>query len=200
MEYRKFIQRPIKNRKPITSFKMNKILCQDAIYTIATNDVEVQGLKFSKAFFYDFNDNVENQNLDDLYVLDGVAHIHKLSNSNLPLVRDRALYTFLYLEGDLNLAYLNAIATNPWLDDLSNRSLRFMSHRAIEIKNTILRLDKTQLYSNIIDHLDTGFTPRGRWGLDYVFKWKHPHQEPLVQVTPDIRLVPFREYINYFEE
>ena len=200
MEYQKFIQRKIKHIRPITSFKMIKTLCQDAIHTIASNDVEFQGMKFSKAFFYDFNNNVQDQYLGDLYILDGVEYLHQLSKSELPLVRDRHLYAFLYLDGDINAAYLNALETNPWLDDLSNRTVRLFSSRASEIKNVIQHINKTKIYTSIKEHVDVGFTPRGVWGLDYVFKWKTPHIPAKVHVTDEITLKPFEEYINYFKE
>lgn len=199
MEFQKFLQRPIKFDKPITSFRMNRTLCQDTLFTLAHNKRVVKSFIFTKAFFYDFFDNTTNISFDSLYVLDGVEYLHKRSKSTKPLVRDRALYSFLYLDGDATSAFASAVITNPWLNELSNRRLRYMSERASAIKSEIYRIGSVDIIGAIKEHLDSGFTPRGVWGLDYIFRWKH-NTEPALQVNDDIRLIPLAEYIELFKE
>lgn len=199
MEFNKFLKRPIKPKKPITSFKMNRTLCQDVLFSLAHDVKSVNSLPFTRAFFYDFFDNTDND-INYLYVIDGVEYLHRISGTDKPLVRDRALYSFLYLDSNCTRLYASAIETNPWLDGFCSRRLRFMSERAMSIKMEIHRIVKERISYVVRHNLEDGFTPRGVWGLDYIFKWQNLNALPQQQLTEDMKLTPMSEYVSYFKE
>ena len=200
MEFKKFSAREIKSTYPIMAIKMQEVLCQDLLFDLNVNYCEADSFKFSTAFFYDFYKIRDRVSWDNVYVLDGVEFLHRSVNSNKPLVRDRALYKFLYKKQDTASAFVEAIVTNPWLNDLCIRPMRIMSDRVTVINSVVAQFAFNNIQKAIIQDLDSGFTPRGVWGLDYMFMWKTHHDEPVVHVNGEISLIRLDEYIKYFSQ
>ncbi|MFF2798084.1 hypothetical protein [Lysinibacillus xylanilyticus] len=200
MEWRKFSARKIESTYPITAIKMNKILCQDILFNLGSSFTEIESLKFSTAYFYDFHRIRKRVAWENIYVLDGVEFLHRQSGSNKPLIRDRALYSFLYLSEDSTYTFAEAIVTNPWLSDLCNMPLRLMSERVSVIKNMVSQVAFSKIYKAVEEDLDSGFTPRGVWGLDYMFMWKSFHVEPALEINEDLKLIPLLDYVKSFSK
>lgn len=199
MEFKKFSARDIKAEFPITAIRMNKSLCQDILFDLNSKFTEIDSFKFSSAFFYDFNKISIGVSWDKVFVIDGVDFLHKYSKSSKPLIKDRSLYAFLYLPDNDSSAFAEAIVTNPWLNDLCNQPLRLLSERALAVKATVARVSSTLVYTSVIDSLSPGFTPRGIWGLDYMFMWKSHHLEPEMKITDTLSLVTLTDYVNSFK-
>lgn len=199
MEFKKFSARDIKANFPITAIRMNKSLCQDILFDLNSKFTEIDSFKFSSAFFYDFNMISVGVSWDKIFVIDGVEFLHRHSRSSKPLVKDRALYAFLYLPDNDNSAFAEAIVTNPWLNDLCSHPLRLLSERVSAVKTTIAQVSSTLVYNAVIQDLGTGFTPRGIWGLDYMFMWKSHHLEPELKITETLSLMTLTEYVNSFK-
>lgn len=200
MEFKKFSARDIKSTFPITAIRMHKPLCQDVLFDLSSRFTEVESFKFSSAFFYDFYQIRERVAWENIYVLDGVEYLHRQTGTNKPLVRDRALYSFLYLVEDSSSAFAEALATNPWLNDLCNRPLRLLSERVLVVKSAVAQIASSCIYKAVLDDLDSGFTPRGVWGMDYMFMWKSFHIQPNLQINGSLHLVTLTDYVNSFNE
>lgn len=200
MEFKKFSARGVKANFPITAIRMHKTLCQDILFDLSSSLQEVGSYKFSRAYFYDFYKILDGVHYDNVYVLDGVELLHRYANTDKPLVKDRALYSFLYLAEDKTSTFAEAILTNPWLNNLCNRPLRLLSERVSVIESVIAQISSSVIYSSVLENLDSGFTPRGVWGLDYMFAWKSFHDEPKVQINDKLMLIPLTEYINTFSK
>lgn len=200
MEFKKFSAREIKSHFPITAISMHEPLCQDVLFDLNRNFTEIESFKFSSAFFYDFYKIRTGVNWDHIYVLDGVEFLHRQSQSDKPLVKDRALYSFLYLEENSSSEFALALATNPWLNDLCDRPMRLLSERVVAVRNAIARIGSSIVYSAINKHLDSGYTPRGVWGYDYMFMWKNANIEAGLKITEEISLCTLTDYINSFTE
>lgn len=200
MEFKKFSARNIKADFPITAIRMHKVLCQDILFDLNSKFTEIDSFKFSSAFFYDFNMISVGVNWDKVFVIDGVEFLHRYSGSTKPLVRDRALYAFLYLPDSNASTFAEAMITNPWLNNLCNRPLRLLSERVSAVKSTISRVSSSIVYNSIVQAKSLqGFTPRGVWGLDYMFMWKSHHLEPELKITETVSLITLADYVKSFK-
>lgn len=200
MEFKKFSARSFVSEYPIIAIKSHRTLCQDILFDLTTNFVEKDTLKFSSAYFYDYRQVRAKTDWNTIYVIDGVSYLHQKSGTDKPLVKDRPLYYFLYVANDDVSAFAEALVTNPWLNDLCDRPTQFMSERVAIIRSIIRNVNSRDISGQIIDLLSPSFTPRGIWGLDYMFLWKTPNLPPELQLNESITLIPLSEYIDSFGE
>lgn len=198
MEFKKFSAREIKSSYPITAISMHRTLCQDLLFDLSSRTVSVDSFTFSSAYFYDFYKIREGVVWDNIFVLDGVSILHKSTGTSQPLIRDRALYSFLYTDISKPELFARALVTNPWLNDLCKQPFRLLSERVVSIMKNINSLAWGTIYSAIVDHLDSGFTPRGVWGMDYMFMWKGYHLTARKEIAPGVTLITLEEYIESF--
>lgn len=200
-EFKKFVARDIKSNFPITAIRMERVLCQDILFDLNNKFTATGANRFSGTFFYDFFKITAEVDFNSIYVIDGVKFLHEHSGTGKPLVRDRALYKFLYTTESSNTSYAEALATNPWLNDLSNTPTRLMSEKVFVVRNAVAQLITKEIMSSaIINKLSDKFTPRGVWGYDYMFRWKELWEKPELELTPQVTLIPLAEYVQSFEE
>lgn len=201
-ELMKYLQREVKYERPLNTCRVNKTLCQDILFKLGQPYVQVGQLKFASKFFYDFNSLTY---VDDscLFVIDGVEALHKKYGGDYPLVKTRSLYLFLYTNySDETEDYVSALADNPWLDNLSYGYHTRISQRASSVRSTVNHFYK-DIQTDIIMYADVDrdtFTPRGVWGLDFIFSTKPNY----VGSNPDtnvgaFKMKPLVEYKASFE-
>ena len=197
-EFNKFTPRKIKAVYPITAIPMHRTLCQDLLFDLSSRSVSVGSFTFSNAYFYDFYKISDGVHWSNIFVLDGVGVLHKSVGTNQPLVRDRALYSFLYLDTGKAELFARALVTNPWLNDLCKQPLRLMSERVNAVMGSIKEIWNKEIYTPILEQVDSGFTPRGVWGIDYMFMWKTHVSTVNTHVNENLSLITLDEYIKYF--
>lgn len=198
-EFQKFSSREIKSDVPITSLGINSALCQDVWYDLDLKFMRYNAYHFSKAFFYDLYNIRSNTDWSRIFVLDGVKHLHKVSGSSLPLVKDRTLHYLLYSPDVSTSNFIEAIKVNPWLNDLA-KSSDLLDDKPFAVQRYASGNHYQQLMRDIINEVPKEFTPRGAWGLDFMFLLK-ANNNPVSSFTigDGIDVVSLKEYQESFE-
>lgn len=198
MEFKKYSSRTASLTGSLASLRLNKVMCEDLISSIASPLTQIGTLEFSTVYFLDFNKLGEKTDFSRLYVLDGVKYLHEKSGSSFPLIRNRDLFYFLYSDNVNNAIFSKALLTNPWLNELCPIPTQFMSERVRKIKEEITRFNASKLRKTIFDDVSSDYTPRGVWGLDYMFLWKRYDTPPETQLGFGMELVNIDEYVQSF--
>lgn len=200
MEFQKYSARTVPTVRALSSLKVNKLLCEDLLFSVGEPVNNRESFAFSSAYFLDFNKVTQKVDWGNLYVLDGVKYLHKISGTSLPLVKNRDLFYFLYANNDSNAAFCKALLTNPWLNDICNQPAQFMSEKVFCIKDAVSHFNSSTIMKVILGSVSEDFTPRGVWGLDYMFLWKKFNEEAEITLSESLSLIHIDAYVNSFQE
>lgn len=199
-EFHKYSSRAIKSNIPITAIGINSLLCQDIWYDLDLNFTKFHSYHFSKGFFYDLTKIRSNTDWSRVYVLDGIKHLHKTSGSTLPLVKDRTLYYLLYSPNVSPKDFIDAVRVNPWLNDIAIHAT-LLENKPGLVQYVAANTTYSKLLNTIIDTVPSTFTPRGAWGLDFMFLLKsNGRTEDInLKLEEDIELITLDEYLESFK-
>lgn len=198
MEFQKFSARTVPTARALSSLKVNRTLCEDLLFSIGESVNIKDSFTFSSAYFLDFNKAAQKVDWDNLYVLDGVKYLHQMTGTKLPLVKNRDLFYFLYADNDSNAAFSKALLSNPWLNDVCIRPTQLMSEKVMCIKDAVSHFNSSTIMKAILGSVSEDFTPRGVWGLDYMFLWKKFNEAAEIKLSDSLTLLHIDDYVNSF--